>query len=227
MPAHELPAKARAVFPTVAGALLSLAACSTTGARTPPTSAAASDASPGPLPVADPGTYAYSTGVTGGLHDFDFLAGAWTLRNRRLVKRLAGSHEWEEFPAVDCAQIYLGAVVNVDELQFPTKGWAGVTFRNFDTEKNQWAITWVSSRNGKLTPPVYGGFHGDRGEFYGDDEDDGRAVKVRFLWIKQGPDHAHWEQAFSLDGKTWEVNWVNELSRADPSTTCKGVSPRR
>ncbi len=51
-------------------------------------------------------------------------------------------------------------------------------------------------------------------------------VKVRFLWIKQGPDHAHWEQAFSLDGKTWEVNWVNELARADPSKICDGVRPR-
>ena len=55
---------------------------------------------------------------------------------------------------------------------------------------------------------------------------EGRPIKVRFLWIKQGPDHAHWEQAFSLDGKAWEVNWVNELTRAEPSKICNGVRPR-
>ena len=209
-----------------AGAVLSLAACRGTVAQEPATEAEASQDAPGPFPVPNPGEYAYSMAGTGDIHDFDFLAGAWTLRNRRLKKRLVGSNDWEEFPAIDCAQLYLGNVVNVDELHFPTKGWAGVTFRNFDLEKRQWSIYWISSRAGVVTPPVMGGFSGDRGEFYGVDEDEGRPVKVRFLWIKQGPDHAHWEQAFSLDGKTWEVNWVNELTRADPSQICDGVRPR-
>jgi len=44
--------------------------------------------------------------------------------------------------------------------------------------------------------------------------------------VKKGPDHAHWEQAFSLDGKTWEVNWMNDLTRANASTICNGASPR-
>ncbi len=209
-----------------AAAAISLAACRAAVTQAPPAAAAAPEDAPGPFPVANPGEYAYSTGLTGDVHDFDFLAGAWTLRNRRLKKRFVGSNEWDEFPAVDCAQIYLGAVVDVDELHFPTKGWAGVTFRNFDIEKRQWSIYWVSSKNGKMFPPVVGGFSGDRGEFYGEDVDEGRPIKVRYLWIKQGPDHAHWEQAFSLDGKTWEVNWVNELTRADPAKICDGVRPR-
>jgi hypothetical protein len=207
-------------------AALSLAACNASVAQAPPTVAAASQDAPGPFPVANPGEYAYSTALTGDIHDFDFLAGAWTFRNRRLKKRFVGGNDWDQFPASDCAQIYLGGVVNVDELLFATKGWSGVTFRTFNLEKRQWSIYWVNSRNGKMFPPVLGGFSGDRGEFYGEDEDDGRAIKVRFLWIKQGPDHAHWEQAFSLDGKTWEVNWVNELTRADPSKVCDGVRPR-
>jgi hypothetical protein len=205
--------------------LFGLAACAPAAADTP---AAAKVVKPSVTSAeANPaGTYAYTTERTGGLHDFDFLAGAWTLQNRRLKARLVGSHDWDEFPAVDCAAIYLGGVVNVDELHFPTKGWSGVTFRNFDVEKRQWSIYWVSSRSGKMFPPVIGGFDGDRGEFYGEDEDEGRHVKVRFLWIKHGPDHAHWEQAFSVDGKTWEVNWMNDLTRADPAKICDGVRPR-
>jgi hypothetical protein len=156
----------------------------------------------------------------------DSRTGAWSLHNRRLKARWVGSKDWDEFPAVTCAQIYLGGVANVDELHFPTKGWSGVTFRTFDIEKRQWSIYWVNSRTGRMFPPVVGGFNGDRGEFYGEDEDEGRPIKVRFLWIKHGPDRAHWEQAFSLDGKTWEVNWMNDLTRADPSKVCDGVRPR-
>ena len=38
-----------------------------------------------------------------GAHDFDFFHGRWTVRNRRLLKRLAGCDEWEEFEAtVEC-----------------------------------------------------------------------------------------------------------------------------
>jgi hypothetical protein len=208
-------------------ALFAVAACHSAAAGAPAVAAASPEQPRAATPDSSvAGEYAYTTARTGDLHDFDFLAGAWTLENRRLKKRLVGSNDWDEFPAVDCAQIYLGGLANADELLFPTKGWAGVTFRNFEIEKRQWSIYWVSSRTGKLYPPVVGGFDGDRGEFYGEDVDEGRPVKVRFLWVKHGPDHAHWEQAFSLDGKTWEVNWMNELTRADPATVCNGVRPR-
>jgi hypothetical protein len=190
-------------------------------------SAAGKAAAARPAADANPaGTYAFTLARTGNLHDFDFIAGAWTLQNRRLQKRWVAEQDrqWDEFPAVDCGAVYLGSTVNVDEIHFPTRGWAGVTFRNFDLEKRQWSIHWVSSRTGKVDSGVFGGFDGDRGEFYGEDVDDGRPVKMRYLWIKHGPDHAHWEQAFSLDGKTWEVNWMNDLTRASWSTTTSASS---
>lgn len=208
----------------VLGPWLTSTACAPVDAAPPGKATAAS-----PSADANPaGTYAYTLARTGNLHDFDFIAGAWTLQNRRLKQRWVTDkdRQWDEFPAVDCGAVYLGSTVNVDELHFPTRGWAGVTFRNFDLEKRQWAIHWVSSRTGKVDSGVFGGFDGDRGEFYGEDVDDGRPVKVRYLWIKHGPDHAHWEQAFSLDGKTWEVNWMNDLTRADPAQICDGVHPR-
>jgi hypothetical protein len=197
--------------------LFVLAAC----AHTAPTTAPASPAAALPDP---PG---YTLDRTGDLHDFDFIAGGWTVENQRLVTRGAGSHQWDAFPAVDCGQVLLGNVVNVDELHFPTKGWAGVTVRNFDVARKQWSIYWISSRDGKLYPPVHGGFAGDRGEFYGTDDDNGRPVKVRFVWTKAGPDRATWEQSFSYDGKTWEPNWRNQFTRADPATTCDAGRPRQ
>ncbi|HXN40616.1 MAG TPA: hypothetical protein VN918_02420 [Myxococcaceae bacterium] len=45
-------------------------------------------------------------------------------------------------------------------------------------------------------------------------EDEGRPVKVRFIWTKLGPNKALWEQAFSPDGRAWETNWVMDLTRS-------------
>jgi hypothetical protein len=165
--------------------------------------------------------------VTGDVHDFDYFAGAWTTRQRRLKVRGVGSDEWEEFPATLCMNPYLGGLATVDELYFPTKGWAGLTLRTFDVARRQWSIYWVSSKTGRLGTPVVGGFRGDRGEFYGTDEDDGRAVTVRYSWTKLDRDHARWEQAFSYDGRAWETNWTADFVRADAALTCDRGRPLR
>lgn len=55
-----------------------------------------------------------------------------------------------------------------------------------------------------------GGFQGNHGEFYGDDEDNGHPIKVRYTWDKLDHDHARWKQAFSYDNRTWETNWIGE-----------------
>ncbi len=151
---------------------------------------------------------------TGDLHDFDFLAGTWAVANRRLKVRGVGSGNWDEFPATNRCALHLGGVVNVEEIEFPTQGWTGMTVRTFDVARRRWSIYWLDSRSGTLQPPVFGGFQGDRGEFHGDDEDDGHPVKVVFVWTKLGPGHARWEQSFSADGgQTWEKNWTMEMTR--------------
>jgi len=156
----------------------------------------------------------YTTHRTGDVHDFDFLAGRWQVAGRRLAHRGAGSTEWHEFPAELRAALHLGGVANVDELALPTLGWSGMTVRHFDLANRQWTIRWISSRTGAMDPPVVGGFAGDRGEFYGEDLDDGRPVRVRFVWTRLGPDAARWEQAFSFGGGPWETNWLMEFTRA-------------
>lgn len=210
----------RNLFRSVPSILLAfaVAACAVTDGRAAST------------PVAKPETSfppGYTTARTGGVHDFDYFAGAWTTHQRRLKARGIGGTEWEEFPATLCMSLYLDGMATVDELYFPTKGWAGLTLRTFDPEKRQWSIYWVSSNSGKLGTPVVGGFDGNRGEFYGEDQDGGRPVKVRFIWTKIDRDHARWEQAFSYDHRTWETNWTADFVRADPATTCQAGRPRR
>jgi hypothetical protein len=122
----------------------------------------------------------YTTTRTGTVKNFEYFSGGWTTRQRRLTSRGTGSTEWEEFPATLCMSLYLRGVATVDELYFPTKGWSGLTLRTFDLATRQWSIYWVSSASGKLDVPVVGGFEGNHGEFYGEDQDNGRPVKVRY-----------------------------------------------
>lgn len=151
---------------------------------------------------------------TGDVHDFDFFVGEWNGINRRLKKRWVGSDDWDVFPGSLTCGSHLGGVVNLDyEVDFPTKGWSGMTVRTFHVETKQWYLYWINSKTGELFPPVVGGFSGDRGEFFGDDTDEGRPIKIKFLWTRFNPDHARWQQAFSLDGKEWETNWICDHHR--------------
>ena len=169
----------------------------------------------------------YTLTRTGNQHDFDYFEGGWTTVQRRLKERGVGASDWEEFPATLCMALYLDGMVTVDELYFPTKGWAGFTLRTFDLEKRQWSIYWISSTTGRLDVPVVGGFDGSRGEFYGQDTDNGKPVKVRYMWNILDPNHARWEQAFSYDDRTWETNWTADFTRADSAGICDRGRPRR
>ena len=42
----------------------------------------------------------------------------------------------------------------------------------------------------------------------------GRVILVRYVWLDLSPKSARMEQSFSPDGgKSWEINWICELSR--------------
>lgn len=154
-------------------------------------------------------------------HDFDFLVGTWHVANRRLKQRHVGSDVWDEFPGIERAETRLDGCVSVDQIDFETlgfSGFSGCTLRSLDRAAQRWAIYWINSRVGRVEPPVHGGFCGDRGEFHGDDLDDGRPVRVRFVWERLGADHARWAQAFALTDRpgppAWETNWVMDMRRA-------------
>ena len=151
-------------------------------------------------------------------HDFDFLHGKWHARNRRLVKRLAGSSDWTEFDStIDCRPLP-GRLGNEDV--YRTEYWpdfVGLSLRIFNPKTRQWSISWVDNHNapGVLQPPQVGAFSNDVGIFDATDSFEAKPIVVRFIWKKLDKDHARWEQAFSPDnGKTWETNWTMDLTRA-------------
>jgi len=145
--------------------------------------------------------------------DFDFLIGSWRVANRRLVERLVGCTDWEEFDATSRGWQLLDGAGNVDEFRFPD-GTSATTLRLFDAERQQWSLYWATSVEGRLLPPVHGGFVDGVGTFYGDDTHHGTPVRVRYVWSAIAATSARWEQSFSVDGgQQWEKNWIMELSR--------------
>lgn len=146
--------------------------------------------------------------------DFDFLTGEWDVTNRRLVERHVGSERWDEFPGRSVVRPFFDGAGNFDEITFPTKGFSGATVRLREPAADDWTITWINSRDGLLTSPMRGRFEGGVGTFYGDDTDDGRAIRGRFIWSRIMATSCHWEQAFSTDGgHTWETNWTMAFVR--------------
>lgn len=164
-----------------------------------------------------------TTRAAGACDDFDFMLGRWRSRQRRLRTRLQGCTDWEEFDAQTQAQRLPGGLVHFDTLVAETwrPGWVGMTLRCFHPATGRWSIHWLTNDgtgldadSGRLAPPVVGGFQGDEGLFEAEDLLDGRPIRVRFTWHRQGPGRARWEQGFSADGgRSWELNWTMDFER--------------
>ena len=154
-----------------------------------------------------------------GSHDFDFLIGDWKAHVRRLPDRLVGSNQWVEYDGISNHKKLLDSNANFEEFEVdnPEKHLHinAQTLRLYNPTSRQWSIYLVDLDRGTLSlPPVVGQFTGHRGEFYDQEEYKGRAILVRYVWLDISPHAARMEQSFSDDGgKSWEVNWICELSR--------------
>jgi len=154
-----------------------------------------------------------------GSHDFDFLMGDWHAHVRRLPERLVGSNSWVEYDGISNHKKLLDTSANFEEFDVrSTDGKLPIkaqTLRMYNPETHQWSIYGLELDKGGLeTPPLVGNLVGDHLELYNQQLWKGRVVLVRYVWRSLSPKAAHMEQAFSADGgKTWEVNWICDLTR--------------
>jgi hypothetical protein len=154
-----------------------------------------------------------------GAHDFDWEIGTWKTRLRRLAKPLSGSDEWLEYEGTSVVRAVLDGRANLVELKVegPAGRIEGASLRLYAPQAQQWSLNFANIRNGLLTRPVLGGFRNGVGEFYGQDDLDGRAILVRFVISEVTADSARFEQAYSDDGgRTWETNWIATDTRIAP-----------
>lgn len=151
-----------------------------------------------------------------GQRDFDFEAGIWKIHLKRLLHPLTGSTTWVEFDGTSVTRKVWGGNAWLEE--FETKGSTGkvegLTVRLYNPQSHQWRLYWANSKDGTLGLPTIGEFNNGRGEFYDQEDYNGRSILVRYIWSDITPNSAHFEQSFSSNGgKTWEVNWITDQTR--------------
>lgn len=149
--------------------------------------------------------------------DWAFLAGSWTVRHRKLRRRLAGSQDWDLFGGTFVNRPTLGGNGNAGDnlMEAPGGTFRGVGFRAWDPATREWLSWWLDGRDpSRIGAPLRGRFTDGIGTYLSDDEHEGRPVKARVTWSRITGKTARWEQAFSADGgRTWEVNWTSDFTR--------------
>src|SRR5262249_43711241 len=152
-----------------------------------------------------------------GQHDFDFEFGAWKARLSRLQRPLSGSTDWVDYEGTSVVRKVWDGRANLGELDVDGSAGhvEGLTLRLYNPRAKQWNINWANAAAGTLDgAPMRGSFKDGRGEFFGEDALDGRAIFVRFVFSDITPTSFRFEQAFSADGgRTWEVNWKATFTR--------------
>jgi hypothetical protein len=153
-----------------------------------------------------------------GAHDFDFLIGDWKAHVRRLPHRLNNSNVWVEYDGILNDHETPGGNAHLEALEVTSTDKKlhakGQRLYVYNPTLGQWSIQVVVNNGALSLPFAVGSFHGNRGEFFGHDKYKGRAILLRYVWTNVSARSAGLEKAFSPDGgKTWEVNWVCELSR--------------
>jgi hypothetical protein len=154
-----------------------------------------------------------------GAHDFDFLIGSWKAHLRRRLDPLSGADIWVDYDGTSVTRHVLDSHANLEAFDVDSPASHlhihGETLRLYDIKTHQWAIYLLDVTKGALSlPATVGVFTEGRGNFFDEEQWRGRWILVRYQWTHVDPGEAHMEQAFSTDGgKTWEVNWICELTR--------------
>jgi len=146
-----------------------------------------------------------------GQHDFDFEIGTWKTHLSRLAHPLSGSTTWVTYEGSSVVRKIWDGRANLVELEADGAPGhiQGLSLRLYNPESHQWSLNYANSRGGSLSVPTIGGFKNGRGEFYDQEEFNGRMILVRNVWSEITADSCRFEQAFSDDGgKNWEVNWI-------------------
>jgi len=156
-----------------------------------------------------------------GQHDFDFDFGTWKTHSSRLLHPLTGSTTWADMDGITVVKKVWDGRANLAE--YKADGAAGhvelLSLRWYNPDAHQWNLDFANPGTGILGVPAVGEFRNGRGDFYDQEEINGKYIIVRFSIWGITPDTAQSEQAFSDDGgKTWEVNWINKYTRLSDQT---------
>ena len=152
-----------------------------------------------------------------GQKDFDFLVGSWKVRNRRLRGAAQGLDAVGRVRRARGGPPRVGSLANMDEYEghAPFGLIQGMTVRLYDTASGQWRLHWANRATGVFDTPMVGRFEERAGRILQPRASTRARRSTRASSGPASPPPAcRWEQALSPDGgKTWETNWIMEMTR--------------
>lgn len=157
-----------------------------------------------------------STQAADHQRDFDFEFGSWKAHLKRLSHPLSGSESWVDYDGTSVVSKLWNGRANFGELSVdgPNGHIEGITLRLYNPQSHQWRLYWANSKNAILQVPAIGQFESARGEFFDQEDFQGKSIFVRFIFSDVNPMSFRTEQAFSPDGgKNWEPNWTATFTR--------------
>jgi hypothetical protein len=163
-----------------------------------------------------------------GQHDFDFNLGTWKTHISRLQNPLTGSTTWTTMEGTVVIRKVWDGRAQLEEIEADgsTGHFEGLTLFLYNPQSHQWSLNFANSNEGMMSQPSIGEFKNGRGEFYDQESYHGRAIMVRQVWSDITSDSHRFEQAFSDDGgKTWEPNFVANLTREKQLASETGAQP--
>lgn len=148
-----------------------------------------------------------------GRRDFDFLLGQWLVENRRAASPFEQDCGWVSFDTVHECRPVAGSLGHLEEVS--GDGLPSIaTIRCFDVGRRCWRAHGVSSVDGRMQPPLHGGFCNGVGVLVGDGSVAGVPMLVRETWRFPGSDRPCCERAWSRDGgASWQTWWLMAFSR--------------
>ncbi len=147
-----------------------------------------------------------------GEGDFDFLAGNWHIRHKRLKD--STKDEWQRFDSSATVHRVLGGMGSIEELRKADGSYMGMGVRVWLPEVEKWADHWTSADNGVVNAPQLGNFIDGDGVFMTEAEVDGTKWQYRGVWDRITLKSCRWHQSVSKDGgNSWEWNWWMEWTR--------------
>ena len=151
-----------------------------------------------------------------GQHDFDWIAGRWKEHTKIRVRSLTGPNTWIEFDGTGIAyKIWDGrAMLDESEADTPNGHVEGLMLYTYGPQTHQWYIYFASGKDGKIGLPNVGEFKDGRGEFYVQDNLNGRLLLNRYVWSATTSASPHYEESWSSDGgRTWELVRIVDFTR--------------
>lgn len=147
-----------------------------------------------------------------GQHDFDFEIGTWKTHLKRLSNPLSGSTaKWVEYEGTTVVKKVWNGKANLVELIADGEAghFEGLNLRLYNPQSHQWSLNFASAKGGTMSQPTVGEFINGIGEFYDQEDFNGKMIFAKFVITQITKDTIRFEQSFSDDGgKTWELNWI-------------------